>query len=69
MSPHESYLELVDQLHAAREVERRAVARMRGCRAGTPEGTRWWQLADAAGRRADELRRAVRNHPDAPPAG
>ena len=64
-----SYEDLVDRLHAVKRVSENARARMGRCRPGSPEGQRLALLLQGADRRYDEIRREIRNHPDAPVAG
>jgi hypothetical protein len=69
MTETASYNDLADQYRDALDVERRAFDRMKRCPVGSAEGQRWSAISTAAARRADELRRAVHNHADAPPQG
>lgn len=64
-----TYEQLVARLHKALDLRDGAERRMLAEQPGTAEGRRWHRVFSAAEDKANELHRAVRQHPDAPPAG
>lgn len=69
MITDQTYDSLTDQYQAAVRLRRQIEARMLKCRPGSVEGHDWYSNLKVAERRETELRKLVRNHPDAPPAG
>jgi hypothetical protein len=64
-----TYDDLVDRLQALRAWLDAADRKLQASRPGDPEATKVAKVIPSVQREHDNVRRAIRNHPDAPPAG